>query len=176
MALGKCVECGREVSTWARKCLGCGRANPTLTVKDQVLAAVVLLGVVAGLGYWWLREPVRPVPPVVTQVAPPPAAVAPEPEPTAEETKRFENCRDKLKRANSLRLLYDIDWKVPGEPRVLVGPTFFTAAIDVKEGLAETISCFINGGRPAHAVPFDLRHWRTGEPVYRFSGGRLEKL
>ena len=87
--------------------------------------------------------------------------------------KRLEECRSKLKLAADLKLLYDLDWKSPEEPYVVVGPTFYDVPIDVKEGVAQTVSCFVNAGDTEHRVPFDLLDWKTGKPIARFSRGKL---
>lgn len=47
MALGKCKECGKQVSTNAFKCPHCGARNPTATMKEMILGFLVL--VVVGL-------------------------------------------------------------------------------------------------------------------------------
>ena len=47
MALKKCKECGNEVSTKAKKCPSCGVNNPTVTAKEQVIGAVVLVFIIA---------------------------------------------------------------------------------------------------------------------------------
>ena len=35
MALSKCVECGKDVSTTAEECPNCGNPNPTKTGKQK---------------------------------------------------------------------------------------------------------------------------------------------
>ncbi|KKM67991.1 hypothetical protein LCGC14_1465510 [marine sediment metagenome] len=84
-----------------------------------------------------------------------------------------EACRRKLVKAQELGMLYDLDWKPPKEPRVVVGKTFFRVAIDAKEGFAETLNCFLMGGDNKY-INFNLIHWRTGKKVGRWSYGRLK--
>lgn len=83
---------------------------------------------------------------------------------------RFEQCRAKLKKAKALDVLYDMDWKSPMEPRIVVGPTFFTMAIDGKEGFVNTVNCFLTAGQTDKCVNFSVLDWRTGKPVGRYSG------
>jgi hypothetical protein len=110
-----------------------------------------------------------------------PAAAAdrpkkPQPASVQAEEKRFEECRAKLKLAAELKMLHDFGWDPPREPHVVVGPTFFDVPIDAKQGLAETINCFLVSGKRGEDVPFDLLHWQTGKPVGRFSRGTLRML
>ena len=86
----------------------------------------------------------------------------------------FKNCRQKLRRAQTLDVLYDLNWSLPDEPRVLVGPTFFDMPIDAKEGFARTLNCFLMAGDETKLVNFDLRDWRTGKRVGRWSYGKLK--
>lgn len=87
--------------------------------------------------------------------------------------KEFEICRKKLKQAQKLDMLYDLDWKLPKEPRVVVGPTFFKVPIDAKEGFIETVNCFLTAGDSGKCVNFDVLHWQTGKAVGRFSNCRF---
>lgn len=87
--------------------------------------------------------------------------------------KNFETCRGKLKAAQKLDVLYAFDWKLPKEPYVVAGPTFFKIPIDAKEGFAETVNCFLTAGDASIVVNFDILDWRTGKKVGRFSSGKL---
>ncbi len=49
MTLKKCKECGKEVSTGASTCPHCGVKNPTVTFKDNVGGAIVLVAIIFGL-------------------------------------------------------------------------------------------------------------------------------
>lgn len=61
MALSKCVECGKEVSTTAKTCPSCGNPEPTLTgkakqnKKDEYIGFIILLviggAVLKGCGF-----------------------------------------------------------------------------------------------------------------------------
>lgn len=89
----------------------------------------------------------------------------------------FEKCRSKLKVAQKLDLLYDLDWKSGRDmPRVVVGPTFFTVPIDAKEGFAATVNCFLMAGDSGKCVNFDVLHWQTGKAVGRFNNCRFRML
>lgn len=103
----------------------------------------------------------------------PQAAHAPQPSP--QEEQRLEECRAKLKLAASLKVLHDFGWDPPAPPRVVVGPTFITMPIDAKQGFAEAVNCFLAGGGPGR-VDFDLLHWQTGRPIYRFAAGQVRAL
>lgn len=85
---------------------------------------------------------------------------------------RFSMCRDTLKKAQSLDVLYKIDWK-GAEPRVLVGPTFLNMPIDSKEQFAAVVNCFLTKA-DGDVMEFGLSDWRTGKPVGRFHWGKLE--
>ena len=89
------------------------------------------------------------------------------------DNKRFEACKAKLIKAQKIDLLYDLAWDVPKEPRVLVGPTFFTIPIDAKKGFVETVNCFLVGGEQDKYVNFDVLDWRTGKAVGRYSNGQF---
>jgi hypothetical protein len=86
---------------------------------------------------------------------------------------RFEACRAKLKKAQALRMLHDLDWQLPSEPRVVAGPTFFSVAIDAKEGFAETVNCFLVAGEQDKCVNFSVLDWKTGLQVGRFENCRF---
>jgi hypothetical protein len=92
----------------------------------------------------------------------------------AADDKRFEACKAKLIKAQKLDLLYDMDWKGTAEPRVVVGPTFYSIPIDAKEGFVETLNCFFMAGESGKYINFDLLDWRTGNPVARYSYGKLK--
>lgn len=92
---------------------------------------------------------------------------------TPAENKRFEGCKNKLKAAQKLDVLYDLDWKPPAEPRILAGATFFNLPIDAKEGFAETLNCFLMAGKTEY-INFDILDWRTGKAVGRYSWGKFE--
>lgn len=87
---------------------------------------------------------------------------------------RFETCKAKLIQAQKLDLLYDMDWKPPKEPKVVVGPTFFTIPIDAKEGFVETVNCFLMAGDRGKYINFDVLDWRTGKSVGRYSYGKFK--
>lgn len=92
----------------------------------------------------------------------------------AAETKRFETCRAKLKKAQELEMLYDLKWNDPSiEPRVVAGPTFFQVPIDAKEGFAQTVNCFLTAGEKGTYLNFDVLDWRTGNKIGRFSYGKF---
>lgn len=81
----------------------------------------------------------------------------------------FEACKAKLIKAQQLGVLHNLDWKPPKEPYVVAGRTFFTIPIDAKEGFAETVNCFLVGGKSNQCVSFNVLSWQTGKPIGRFS-------
>jgi hypothetical protein len=91
----------------------------------------------------------------------------------AADDKRLEQCRSKLKQAQKLDLLYNMDWKKTREPVVIVGPTFYQIPFDAKEGFAETLNCFFMAGDSGKYINFDLLDWRTNKRVARYSYGKL---
>ena len=94
--------------------------------------------------------------------------------PPAAQTQRFEQCRAKLKKAQTLEVLYDLTWEKGREPRVVVGRIFMNLPIDAREGFAETVDCFLMTGDPKMHVNFNLLHWQTGRPVARFENGKYK--
>lgn len=87
--------------------------------------------------------------------------------------RKLEACRNKLKQAQKLDVLYDLDWKSGREPKVIAGRTFFNMPIDAKEGFAETVNCFLMSGKD-QCISFNVLHWQTGKAVGRFSNCRLK--
>lgn len=49
MALKKCKECDKEVSTKARNCPSCGVSNPTISNKRVLLGILVLSAIIASI-------------------------------------------------------------------------------------------------------------------------------
>jgi hypothetical protein len=109
---------------------------------------------------------------------PPSPAEVPESEKKAnaklviEANKRFEECHEKLKKAQQLEALSDLEWK-RAMPKVVVGPTFYSIPIDAKQGFADTVNCFLMTGK-SNYIDFDLLDWQTGKRVARYSLGRLK--
>lgn len=85
----------------------------------------------------------------------------------------LEVCRDRLKKAKQLDLLYDLSWEKGKGPRVLVGPTYHRITIDAKEGFAKTVNCFLVSGSSSQCMNFDLRDSISGKIVGRFKNCRL---
>jgi len=85
---------------------------------------------------------------------------------------RFEDCRAKLKKAQQLELLYNLEIQ-GAEPLVVVGPTFYTVPFDTKQNFADTINCFLMTGQ-AKYINFDLRDYRTNEVVAVYRYGKLK--
>lgn len=83
-----------------------------------------------------------------------------------------EECRKRLIQMQEVRILYDLDWQLPKEPKVVAGPNFFPMPFEAKEGFAETVNCFLAG--EGKFVNFDVLHWRTGKAVGRFANGKLK--
>src|SRR3978361_357282 len=83
----------------------------------------------------------------------------------AKDEKRFNECRDKLKKAHGVDVLYDLSWKVAQSPHVVVGQTFYKVSYDAKQNFATTVNCFLMAGDSGKYVNFDLLDWRTGNAV-----------
>lgn len=61
---------------------------------------------------------------------------------------RVEQCRAQLIQAQQLDVLFDLQWpNARGTPRVVVGRTYFNLRHDAREGFAQTVNCFLVGGR-----------------------------
>jgi hypothetical protein len=172
MALVKCRQCRTDVATDAKACPKCGALafHPSWT-KNPTANAILALVLLSGVGWCGIRacgsssEPGTPAVTIATSTSK-----------EANDTnadKRFEQCREKLKKAQALDMLHDLDWKPPTEPRVVAGPTFFTVPIEAKEGFAETVNCFLLAGKKEH-VNFDVLNWQTGKAVGRYSFGRFK--
>lgn len=132
-----------------------------------LLVGSLVIGVLAGA--WFSANPPEPK-------AAPPAAPAPQPAGVndAEDTKRLEECRAKLKKTSGA-MLNDLDWKSGAlPPRVVVGPTFFTVDFKTKQGFVDTVNCFLMGGRESKFINFDLLDWRDEKVVATYSNGRLK--
>ena len=204
MALVRCPECGKEVSSDAQHCIHCGK--PLKKKKGSsignacilIIAAPIII-IVIGLIVILLvplldssprrqsaPDPATQSTPWTTlnqkpakgetpnQAIPDPkqAAAAPQPSPPSNTEARFEDCRAKLKKAQQLDLLYNLDFK-GGEPLVVVGPTFYTVPFDTKQNFADTINCFLMTGE-AKYINFDLRDYRTNEVVAVYRFGKLK--
>lgn len=173
MALINCNECGTEVSKQAVACPKCG--NPIKKPATQYGCGTLIVAGILAVVIWNIySELITPAP------TPPPPHAAPEitptvsPQVTAENDARFDECKKKLKVARDLEVLYALDWKLPKEPHVVVGPTFMDMPIDGKEGFAETLNCFLLAGDSNNLISFDLLHWQTGNSVGRFQYGKLK--
>ncbi len=92
----------------------------------------------------------------------------------AADNTRFEGCRNKLIQAQKLDLLHDLDWKPPKEPKVVVGPTFFTIPIDAKQNFINTINCFLVAGEDGKFINFNILEWRNGKRIGKYSYGKLK--
>lgn len=86
----------------------------------------------------------------------------------------FQQCRDKLLKAQKIDLLYDMKWEKGMLPYVVVGPTFFTIPFDAKEGFASTVNCFLMAGEPDKCIAFELLDYRTNKPIAYFRNCRLK--
>lgn len=196
-----CKACGREVASTAPTCPNCGFKLPGRRGSGLKLAlgVVVVFAVFGALFSGGSREPApapakpaAPAPVVAATATTPPAPAAPAktaPAATTDTAKkskakktaatgsddsRFEKCRAKLKQAQKLDMLYDLDWHGSDEPRVVVGPTFFSVPIDAKQGFADTVNCFLMAGHSDKYINFDLLDWRTGKAVGRYKYGQVK--
>ena len=86
--------------------------------------------------------------------------------------KKFEGCRAKLKKAQKLDLLNNMDFQ-GGIPLVVVGPTFYRVDYVTKQGLADTINCFLMTGEDKY-INFDMLDYRTNKVVAKYSYGKLQ--
>lgn len=59
MAMTKCKECGKEISTSANSCPHCGVKNPGASAKDYIVGTVALVVIFLGLAMW-IGTPQKP--------------------------------------------------------------------------------------------------------------------
>lgn len=79
---------------------------------------------------------------------------------------RLELCREKLKAAQKLEVLYDLQWK-GATPYIVAGPTYYKIPFDAKEGFAEAVNCFMLAGKGG-CLTFDIKHYQTGKATERY--------
>ena len=84
----------------------------------------------------------------------------------------LEVCRAKLKQAQKLEVLTDLQWK-GARLHVVAGPTYYTMPFHAKEGFADTVNCFAMAGR-RDCLSFDILHWRSGKATERYSNCKLK--
>lgn len=106
-----------------------------------------------------------------SNVPPPPPAPPPSASTAASEA-RFEECREKLKQAQKLDVLYNLDMQ-RGSPLVVVGPTFYNMPFDAKQNFADTINGFLMAGENKF-INFDLLDYRTNKVVAKYRYGKLK--
>lgn len=56
MAMTKCKECKKEVSTTAKKCPHCGTSNPGVTAKEMAIGTAFVVVVLFGAGAWLVSD------------------------------------------------------------------------------------------------------------------------
>jgi len=191
MSLMNCPECNREVSSQAGNCPHCGYPLHTPSKSDATarqpnkkmgclgyigsallifIGALVIFIAITAIGSL-IKSPntksTSSSPPAVTESDKKAKAKL-----TMEDEKRFEECRKKLKMAEKLEVLYDLEWK-QAMPTVVVGPTFYSIPIDAKQGFADTVNCFLMTGK-SNYIDFDLLDWQTGKRVAQYSMGSLK--
>ncbi len=86
----------------------------------------------------------------------------------------LEQCRAKLKQAQQLDVLNDLQWK-GSRLHVVAGKTYYTMPFHAKEGFADTVNCFAMAGKTG-CLSFDILNWNTGKPTDRYSGCKLKPL
>lgn len=86
----------------------------------------------------------------------------------------LETCRAKLKQAQKLDVLTDLQWKGT-RLHVVAGSTYYRMAFHAKEGFADTINCFVMAGK-SDCLSFDILHWRTGKATDRYNNCKLKPL
>lgn len=85
---------------------------------------------------------------------------------------RLESCRSKLKQAQKLEVLYDLQWK-GSTAHVVAGPTYYKIPFDAKEGFAETVNCFLLAGKSG-CLTFEIKHYLSGKATDRFHMCKLK--
>lgn len=158
MAIGECPECKKPVSTGATTCPHCGYKPRGCLARGfiGVLATIIIISALVVAGSFVGNNKPEPTPP---------------PTPAQEQT--AEACRTKLEELRKLDVLHDLDWKPGKMPKVVVGPTFSQLPFDTKQAFAETINCFLMGGR-AEYIQFDLVEYLNHQVVGTWSLGRFK--
>lgn len=87
--------------------------------------------------------------------------------------KRFEECRQKLIKAQKLGVLHDLTLEKIGA-RVVAGPTFYNISFDAKEGFAETVNCLLMAGEQGKCMQFEIYNWQTGKNDAHYHNCKLK--
>jgi hypothetical protein len=172
MALKKCKECGNDVSTEAASCPKCGAVIKKKTGCFGYIGAAFLIFITLVAIGSLINGVSNTKSPSPSPTEVPDSEKKTNAKLAVETNKRFEECREKLKKAQQLEALYDLEWK-RAMPKVVVGPTFYSIPIDAKQGLADTVNCFLMTGK-SNYIDFDLLDWQTGKRVAQYSLGRLK--
>jgi|CXWL01.1.fsa_nt_gi hypothetical protein len=101
-----------------------------------------------------------------------PEPTAMSPEQVEAQKARYAGCTEKLKKAQELDMIHDMQSK-GASFKVLVGPTFFTVPIDAKQGFGEVVNCVILKGGSG-GISYDFVHWQTGKRVGSWNGYKVE--
>lgn len=86
----------------------------------------------------------------------------------------LESCRAKLKQAQKLEVLSDLQWKGP-RLHVVGGPTYYQMPFHAKEGFADTVNCFAMAGKTG-CLSFEILHWRSGKATDRYHACKLSPI
>lgn len=86
----------------------------------------------------------------------------------------LEACRSKLKAAQKLEVLADLQWK-GARLHVVAGPTYYQMPFHAKEGFADTVNCFALAGKTG-CLSFDVIHWRSGKASDRYHACKLTPI
>lgn len=86
----------------------------------------------------------------------------------------LEACREKLKQAQKLEVLSDLQWKGP-RLHVVAGRTYYQMPFHAKEGFADTVNCFAMAGKTG-CLSFDVLHWRSGKATERYHACKLNPI
>ena len=84
---------------------------------------------------------------------------------------RLEDCRSKLKQAQKLEVLHDLQWK-GSTLHVVAGPTYYKMPFDAKGGFADAVNCFAMVGKTG-CINFDIKHWLNGKATEQYSMCKL---
>jgi len=89
------------------------------------------------------------------------------------EAKKFDECRRTLLDAKHNDILFGLEWERGKAPKIVIGPRFLTIETEDRKRFADSVNCFLAGGRRRYSIDFELVDWKTGRVVAHYRLGKL---